>query len=493
MRRNHVLCVSIAAGAALVALSQAPAHAQNCFKITDLGKIRGGIAPPGPFGINNHNEAVFTVDVALVGLTKNHAFVYLPVAAYGLAAGCHDLHALAGLDTRDPDSQSVVHDLNDAGIAVGSATIDHVTHAFVWRLDTMDFFDLGTYLTGTTSVAWAINDESPVPIIVGEGNLLDDCECPQPDPPQDNDFVSVAYRLALTVVPPTLLNAIQLKADPAEECDFQTFARDASTPPLVFQVANVAGFSSNGGTFCIVFAPCEDPKDATVWLQGSTSGTVMSDLSAGGSECRGVGDNGGFSGWRFHNNIVNECQPEAIYWHTSPSLGPLILGSLITPDGSSQAERINSTLARRQVVGWRNSLPDDGAFLWECSADCGILANWTLTDLNAVEVSGPCSENWKIKRAYDVNDGGVIIASGVRLGGHGRHALLLTPDPACCPADLDGNGTVGVNDLLILLADWGPCPNCGSCGVDCVADIDCDCDVGDPDLLILLGAWGPCS
>ncbi len=27
-----------------------------------------------------------------------------------------------------------------------------------------------------------------------------------------------------------------------------------------------------------------------------------------------------------------------------------------------------------------------------------------------------------------------------------------------CPADFDGNGSVGVSDLLALLANWGPCP-----------------------------------
>ena len=54
------------------------------------------------------------------------------------------------------------------------------------------------------------------------------------------------------------------------------------------------------------------------------------------------------------------------------------------------------------------------------------------------------------------------------------------------PGDLDGDGTVGVKDLLILLGGWGPCDDCA----DCFADIDDDCSVGVPDLLILLGNWG---
>ena len=52
--------------------------------------------------------------------------------------------------------------------------------------------------------------------------------------------------------------------------------------------------------------------------------------------------------------------------------------------------------------------------------------------------------------------------------------------------DLDGDGSVGVKDLLILLGDWGPCADCK----DCLADLDDDCAVGVKDLLILLGNWG---
>ena len=52
--------------------------------------------------------------------------------------------------------------------------------------------------------------------------------------------------------------------------------------------------------------------------------------------------------------------------------------------------------------------------------------------------------------------------------------------------DLDGDGTVGVGDLLILLAGWGPCDDCAGCR----ADIDGDCSVGVADLVILLINWG---
>ncbi len=54
-----------------------------------------------------------------------------------------------------------------------------------------------------------------------------------------------------------------------------------------------------------------------------------------------------------------------------------------------------------------------------------------------------------------------------------------------CPADLNGDGTVGASDLAILLGSWGSC-------LGCPADLDGDGAVGPFDLALLLGDWGPC-
>jgi len=54
------------------------------------------------------------------------------------------------------------------------------------------------------------------------------------------------------------------------------------------------------------------------------------------------------------------------------------------------------------------------------------------------------------------------------------------------PGDLDGDGIVGILDLLILLADWGPCPDPPD---GCPADLDGDGSVGILDLLTLLAHW----
>jgi parallel beta-helix repeat protein len=57
-----------------------------------------------------------------------------------------------------------------------------------------------------------------------------------------------------------------------------------------------------------------------------------------------------------------------------------------------------------------------------------------------------------------------------------------------CSCDLNSDGSVGVNDFLLLLAAWGPCVDCNNCP----ADFDGDCNVGVTDFLKLLAVWGPC-
>ena len=56
-------------------------------------------------------------------------------------------------------------------------------------------------------------------------------------------------------------------------------------------------------------------------------------------------------------------------------------------------------------------------------------------------------------------------------------------DTASCAEDLNGNGTIEVSDVLILLGDFG-------CTESCVADIDGDGSVVISDVLLLLAAYG---
>jgi CxxC motif-containing protein (DUF1111 family) len=65
-----------------------------------------------------------------------------------------------------------------------------------------------------------------------------------------------------------------------------------------------------------------------------------------------------------------------------------------------------------------------------------------------------------------------------------------TPD-ACeaCPSDVDGNGEVNVDDLMLVLT-WGPC---GESPELCQGDTDRDGDRDVRDLIEVIVTWGPCQ
>ena len=70
------------------------------------------------------------------------------------------------------------------------------------------------------------------------------------------------------------------------------------------------------------------------------------------------------------------------------------------------------------------------------------------------------------------------------------HRALIIEFPADespCPADIDGDGTVGGADLSLLLGNWGPCSGNG-----CAGDLDGNGIVSGADLTLLLGSWGLC-
>jgi hypothetical protein len=59
-------------------------------------------------------------------------------------------------------------------------------------------------------------------------------------------------------------------------------------------------------------------------------------------------------------------------------------------------------------------------------------------------------------------------------------------DDLCNPADLTGDNTVDIADLLTLLGEWGECADPDNCP----ADLDGDGTIGVSDLLTLLANWG---
>ncbi|MCH8259857.1 MAG: hypothetical protein IIC46_06595 [Planctomycetes bacterium] len=248
------------------------------------------------------------------------------------------------------------------------------------------------------------------------------------------------------------------------------------------------------------------PWQTFIWENGE-----MIDLgpSIGGLHNRGfdINEAGSITG-RWRSKEGDELM--AFLWHDGrmTDLGPI-------PGGfSSQGEGIN---IHNQIAGW-GILPDpDGggtlthAFFWENGRmiDLGTLPGFPRGGATAINDAGTIvGQSWgagqagfiwqdgvmtdlnelvppefEIDSANAINNTGQI--TGTAIVPTGIAAVLLTPiEPP--PGDLDGDCAVGVSDLLMLLANWGPCKNCD----DCRADLDGDCSVGVKDLLILLGNWG---
>lgn len=116
------------------------------------------------------------------------------------------------------------------------------------------------------------------------------------------------------------------------------------------------------------------------------------------------------------------------------------------------------------------------------------------TSLAVSLASGLGTLVWSYNRALTPDDVERILKDGCddlgqpgedNVYGYGRidlrRSLELSPPP--CLGDLNGDGTVEIQDLAILLADFG-------CAGGCEGDVDGDGDTDQADLAALLGVYG---
>jgi hypothetical protein len=109
------------------------------------------------------------------------------------------------------------------------------------------------------------------------------------------------------------------------------------------------------------------------------------------------------------------------------------------------------------------------------------------------------------RAAWPLGDGNYLVASSTGVykydvasntftdiikGVDGQYINPITL-PEECPADIDGNGQVDVNDLLAVVVDWGACPR--PCPPNCAADVVPNCFVDVDDMLAVITGWGPCK
>jgi hypothetical protein len=197
---------------------------------------------------------------------------------------------------------------------------------------------------------------------------------------------------------------------------------------------------------------------------------------AGGLDC-GPGPGDGFLIWYYSDR--GDC-PGAVH------AGPFAVvptktatgGVLVTEIGNLQqyeyTARHPAVMFAADECYWieisNNTTGNQCIWLWQ-TAPAGNGAG-AQTDSTAVAYACPAD-----KRDYDLAWClGVDNETGAELG---------DPGGCACPWDLDGDGDLGMGDLLIVLSTWGPNPGAP-------ADFDGDGEVGFFDLLKLLSRWGPC-
>ena len=93
-------------------------------------------------------------------------------------------------------------------------------------------------------------------------------------------------------------------------------------------------------------------------------------------------------------------------------------------------------------------------------SSCGVDGNYAMTDANGED----------------------LFAMGPANYGFGTDHSFCLESGIDCLGDLDGNGTVDVGDLLLILANFG-------CVANCTADIDNDGQLGVTDVLALLSEF----
>jgi hypothetical protein len=140
-------------------------------------------------------------------------------------------------------------------------------------------------------------------------------------------------------------------------------------------------------------------------------------------------------------------------------------------------------------VLWCDNDPEDGplhtSFNVESSGDDLILSVWDEFGWRCVDqISWDTQQlpNTSYGRVTDGADTWTTFVPGTNTPPT-PNATNSGPSGDDCPADLTGDGAVGVGDVLMVLGEFG-------CATNCTADLDANGTVGVNDVLAVLSAFG---
>jgi probable HAF family extracellular repeat protein len=250
-------------------------------------------------------------------------------------------------------------------------------------------------------------------------------------------------------------------------------------------------------------------QHAAMWI-----GNTVTDLGTLGgelSQAMGINNSGQIVGWAWNA----QRQQRAFIW--SQATGMV---ELAAPQPDAQAVVANGLNEHGQAVGsalipssndptqfsirafvWNNGVPTDLGDLGDPGTrsvgaasinDAGVIVGNLTFDIDHLRpfvVRGGTmadpntlidpAQGWVIDDVDDINNAGVIAASGRNIDGR-RHAVILTPVPVCI-ADFDANGAVNSQDFFAFLAAFF--------NADPRADIDNSGQVDSADFFAFLTAF----
>jgi hypothetical protein len=161
-------------------------------------------------------------------------------------------------------------------------------------------------------------------------------------------------------------------------------------------------------------------------------------------------------------------------WEPPVNLGPTV--------STSSAEAAPSISADGLTLFFESNRPggSGGWDLW-MSARASVSDPWEPPVNLGPMVNTPSSDG-----TSDISaDGRTLFFRSDRPGGQGGIDLWQVAVTPTCPADVNDDDTVDVNDLFAIINAWGPCD-------DCAEDINDDGLVNVDDLFELINNWGPC-
>ena len=424
----------------------------------------------GVIAINAHGQIVGTRLVQNGGMCVPRPFIWLPVAAYGLNAGSHDLMSLAGaLD----GIRGYALDITDEGLVVGgSGGIPEVTEldvnespcrATAWRLaaslaaPTVQAIDLDPIATTPFRWSIAVAAEPAAGVqpleIVGTGAQI----C-------DEFRINARFRLtgaAASVIthaqPENFINEDFVTGLRSWACDVANgidpvggFDQPSMIPLSSYPDCDPLGTSSTA---------CEFPYWCGVQFVGSGLAQFRRDPTVrfpGGqiTGVRSISHQGGIVAG-FVESQLGPCGQQGALWeHAVPGLARVLPTPLGTLQATAQRwRRMPSGCGTDVVLGWSTrSEPAEGV-VWSRDANaaqwefCGWNANLLMPALQP-------DDGFEILQMYEVNDFGemtvIVKDTASSLAMQGYYLAILGK-----AGDFNHDWRVGAPDLSMLLNVWG--------------------------------------